>query len=133
MKFPNLCRGPRNPGSSYCEGVRLASHSIFRFHTYPAVPTNLWLPHLIALLGFIHTPQYICFNNSFFLSFPRLQHIVTCIGPNQKNQPNLDLYLVQSYKTCHFHIVVSYLCIGQNQKNQPNLILYLVRRSKIFV
>ena len=56
-----------------------------------------------------------------------------CIGPNQKNQPNLDLYLVRRYKICLFPIVVSYLCIGQNQKNQPNLVLYLVRRYKIFV
>ena len=63
----------------------------------------------------------------------RLRHIVTCIGPNQKNQPNLDLYLVQRYKICHFPIVVSYLCIGQSLKNQPNLVLYLVQRSKIFV
>ena len=64
---------------------------------------------------------------------PRLRRIVTCIGPNQKNQPNLDLYLVRRYKICHFPIMVSYLCIGQNQKNLPNLVLYLVRRSKIFV
>ena len=64
---------------------------------------------------------------------PRLRRIVTCIVPNQKNQPNLDLYLVRRYKICHFPIVVSYLCIGQNQKNKPNLVLYLVRRSKIFV
>ena len=64
---------------------------------------------------------------------PRLLHIVTCIVPNQKNQPNLDLYLVRRYKICHFPIVVSYLCIGQNQKNQLNLVLYLVWRSKIFV
>merc|ERR1719264_2044443 len=63
----------------------------------------------------------------------RLRHIVTCIGPNQKNQPNLDLYLVRRYKICHFPMVVSYLCIGQNQKNQFNLVLYLVHRSKIFV
>ena len=59
--------------------------------------------------------------------------IVVCIGANQKNQPNLDLYLVRRFTICHFPIVVSYLCIGQNQKNQPNLVLYLVRRSKIFV
>ena len=64
---------------------------------------------------------------------PRLRRIVTCIRPNQKNQPNLDLYLVRRYKICHFPIVVLYLCIGQNLKNQPNLVLYLVRRSKIFV
>jgi len=63
----------------------------------------------------------------------RLRRIVTCIGPNQKNQPNLDLYLVRRYRICHFPIVVSYLCIGQNQKNQPNLVLYWIRRSKIFV
>ena len=71
------------------------------------------------------------------VSFPalllRLRHIVTCIRPNQNNQPNLDLYLVRRYKICHFPIVVSYLCIGQNLKNQPNLVLYLVRRYKIFV
>ena len=59
--------------------------------------------------------------------------IVVCIGANQKNQPNLDLYLVRGFTICHFPIVVSYLCIGQSQKNQPNLVLYLVRRSKIFV
>ena len=64
---------------------------------------------------------------------PRLRCIVTCIGLNQKNQPNLDLYLVQRYKICHFPIVLSYLFIGQNQKNQPNLVLHLVRISKIFV
>ena len=63
----------------------------------------------------------------------RLRRIVTCIGPNQKNQPNLDLYLGRRYKICHFPFVASYLCIGQNQKNQPNLVLYLVPRSKIFV
>ena len=63
----------------------------------------------------------------------RLRCIVTCIGPNRKNQPNLDLYLVRRYKICHFPLVVSYLCIGQNQKNQPNLVLYLVQRSKIFL
>ena len=63
----------------------------------------------------------------------RLRHFVACIGPNQKSQPNLDLYLVRRYKICHFSLVVSYLCIGQNQKNQPNLVLHLVRRSKIFV
>ena len=75
--------------------------------------------------------------NPFFKLKPswiaRLWRIVTCIEPNQKNQPNLDLYLVRRYKICHFPIVVLYLCIGQNQKNQPNLVLYLVRRSKIFV
>ena len=64
---------------------------------------------------------------------PRLRPIVTCIGPNQKNQLNLDLYLVQRYTIGYFPIVVLYLCIGQNQKNQPNLVLDLVRRSKIFV
>ena len=58
---------------------------------------------------------------------------VTCIGPNQKNQPNLDLYLVRRYKICHFPLVVLYLCIGKNKKNQTSLVLYLVRRSKIFV
>ena len=63
----------------------------------------------------------------------RLRRIVTCIGPNQKNQPNLDLYLVRRYNIFHFPTVVSYLCIGQNQKNQPILVLYMVRRSKIFV
>ena len=60
-----------------------------------------------------------------------LRRIVKCIGPNQKNQPSLVLYLVRRYKICHFPIVVSYFCIGQSQKNQPNLILYLVRRYKI--
>ena len=60
----------------------------------------------------------------------RLQRIVTCIGPNQKNQPNLDLYLVRRYKICHFTIVVSYLCICQNQKNQSNLVLYLFGDQK---
>ena len=64
---------------------------------------------------------------------PRLRRIVTCIRPNQKNQPNLDLYLVRRYKICHFPIVVLYLCIGQNLKNQPNVVMHLVRRSKIFV
>ena len=44
----------------------------------------------------------------------RLRRIVTCIGPNQKNQPNLDLYLVRRYKIWYFLILVSYLCIGQN-------------------
>ena len=63
----------------------------------------------------------------------RLRRIVTCIGPNQKNQPNLDLYLVRRYKICHFPLVVWYFCIGQNQKNHPNLVLYLVRRYKIFI
>ena len=62
-----------------------------------------------------------------------LRRIVTCIRPNQKNQPNLDLCPVQRYTICHFPIVVFYLCIGQNQKNQPYLVLYLVRRYKIFV
>ena len=66
-------------------------------------------------------------------SWSMLRRVVTCIGPNQKNQPNFDLYLVQGYKICHFPIVVSYLWIGQNQNNQPNLVLYLVRRFKIFV
>ena len=71
-----------------------------------------------------------------FDRWPRLWRIVTCNGPNQRNQSNLDLYLVQRYTICHFPIVVSYLCNGQNQKNQknqPKLVLYLVRRSKIFV
>ena len=63
----------------------------------------------------------------------RLRRIVACIWPNQKNQPNLDLYLVRRYKICHLPLVVSYLCISQNQKNQPNLVLYRVQRSKIFV
>ena len=49
--------------------------------------------------------------------------------PDQKNPPNLDLYLVLRYEICHFPIVVLYHCIGQNQKNQPNLVLYPVRRS----
>ena len=31
-------------------------------------------------------------------SIARLRRIVMCIGPNQKTQPNLDLYLVQRYK-----------------------------------
>ena len=62
-----------------------------------------------------------------------MRHIVTCIGPNQKNQPNLYLYLVRRYTICFFPIVVMYICIVQNQKNQPNLVLYLVRGSKIFV
>ena len=63
----------------------------------------------------------------------RLRRIVTCIGPNQKNQHNLDLYLARRYKICQCPLVVSYPCIGQNQKNQPNMVLYLVRRYKIFV
>ena len=46
----------------------------------------------------------------------RLRRIITCIGPNQKNQPNLDLYLVLRYKICLFPIVVLYLCIDHNQK-----------------
>ena len=69
----------------------------------------------------------------YYCLFSRLRRIVTCIWPNQKNQPNLDLHLVRRYKICHLAIVVSYLCIGQNQKNQPNLVLYRVQRSKIFV
>ena len=36
------------------------------------------------------------------LYYTRLRRIVTCIGQNQKNQPNLDLYLVRRYKICHF-------------------------------
>ena len=52
-------------------------------------------------------------------------------SPNQKNQPNLDLYLVRRYKICHFLIMVLYLCIGQNRKIQPNLVLYLVRTYKM--
>ena len=71
--------------------------------------------------------------STFYKTLQQSCDIVTCIGPNQKNQPNLDLYLFQRYKICHFPIMVSYLCIGQNQKNQPNLVLYLVRRSKIVV
>ena len=62
----------------------------------------------------------------------RLRRIIKCIRPNHKNKPNLDLYLVQRYKICHFPKVVSYLCIGQNLKNHPNLVLHLVQRSKIF-
>ena len=61
----------------------------------------------------------------------RLRHNVACIGPNQENQPNLDLFLVRRYKICHFPIAVSYLCIGQNLKNQTNLVLCLVRRYNI--
>ena len=67
----------------------------------------------------------------YCLFLSRLQRIVTCSGPNQKNQPNLYLYLVRGYKICHFPMVLLYLCIGQNLKNQPNLDLYLVRRYKI--
>ena len=63
---------------------------------------------------------------------PMLWH-VTCIGSNQKNQPNLDLHLVRRYTICHFPLVVLHLCISQNQKNQHNMVLYLVRRYKIFV
>ena len=70
---------------------------------------------------------------NYRIPFSRLRRIVTCIRPIQKNQPNLDLYLVRRFKIWHFPIVVSYLCIVQNQKNQCNLVLYLVRRSKIFV
>ena len=47
----------------------------------------------------------------------RLRRIVTCIGPNQKNQPNLDLYLVRRYKICHFPIVVLYLY--QSEPKEP--------------
>ena len=50
---------------------------------------------------------------------PRLRRIVMCIVANQKNQANLDLYLVRRYKICHFPLVALYLCIGQNQKNLP--------------
>ena len=74
-----------------------------------------------------------CVPRIYHYRHARLQCIVMCIGPNQKNQPNLNLYLVRRHKICHYPIVVSYLFIGKNQKNQPNLVLYLVRRSKIFV
>ena len=76
--------------------------------------------------------QVVKSNPSSRLFCIELRRIVTCIGSNQKNQPNLDLYLVRRYKICHFPIVVSYLCFGQNQKNQPNMVLYLARRYKIF-
>ena len=60
----------------------------------------------------------------------RLRRIVTCIWPNQKNQPHLDLYLVRRYKICHISLVLSNLSIGQNQKNRPNLDLYLIGDTK---
>ena len=48
---------------------------------------------------------------NYRIPFSRLRRIVTCIRPIQKNQPNLDLYLVRRFKIWHFPIVVSYLCI----------------------
>ena len=54
----------------------------------------------------------------------RLRHNVACIGPNQKNQPNLDLFLVRRYNIFHFPIVVSYLCIGQTKRT--NLIWFCI-------
>ena len=65
------------------------------------------------------------FYASILSQMPMLRRIFRCIGPNQKNQPHLDLYLVRRYTICHFPIGVLYLCICQNQKNQPNLVLYL--------
>ena len=88
--------------------------------------------HVAKLLGRRGSVHWLSHIRSASLG-ARLRRIVTCIEPNQKNQPNLDLYLGRRYKICHFPFVVSYLCIGQNQKNQPNLVFYLVRRSKIFV
>ena len=37
----------------------------------------------------------------------RLRRIVTCIGPNQKNQPNLDLYLYLKYIFSQLLLMVS--------------------------
>ena len=101
----------------------------------PSAPSNTVLPRALTGPEFQSATFFTCSVFKFLLA--RLRRIVTCIGPFQNNQSNLDLYLVRRYlgryKICHFPIVVSYLCIGQNQKNQPNLVLYLVRRSKIFV
>ena len=45
-----------------------------------------------------HAPMNLYFSANWIRRQARLRRIVTCIGPNQKNQPNLDLYLVRRSK-----------------------------------
>ena len=64
---------------------------------------------------------------------PRLQHIVMCIGPNQKNQPNLDLYLYLRYIFSQLLLMVSVSKYLKDTEDTPLMYLYLVWRYKIFV
>ena len=65
----------------------------------------------------------------------RLRRIVTCIGPNQKNQPNLDLYLVRRYIFSQLLVMVSVSKYLKDTKIQPFMYLYLYLRyiSKVSV
>ena len=63
----------------------------------------------------------------------RLRRIVTCIGPNQKNQPNLDLYLYLRYIFSQLSLMVSVSKYLKDTEDTPFMYLYLVWRYKIFV
>ena len=67
------------------------------------------------------------------LQWSRLRRIVTCIGPNQKNQPNLDLYLYLRYIFSQLLLMVSVSKYLKDTEDTPFMYLYLVRRYKIFV
>ena len=55
---------------------------------------------------------------------PQLWRIVTCIGPNQKNQTNLDLYLVRRYIIAIFP---QWYCIFVSVRTQrTNLIWFCI-------
>ena len=62
-----------------------------------------------------------------------MRRIVTCIGPNQKNQPNLDLYLVQRYIFTQLLLMASVSKYLKDTEDTPFMYLYLVRRYKIFL
>ena len=66
-------------------------------------------------------------------AWSRLRRIVTCIGPNQKNQPNLDLYLYPRYIFSQLLIMVSVSKYLKDTEDTPFMYLYLVRRYNIFV
>ena len=63
----------------------------------------------------------------------RLRRIVTCIRPNQKIQPNLDLYLYLRYIFSQLLLMVSVSKYLKDTEDTVLMYLYLVRRSKIFV
>ena len=65
----------------------------------------------------------------------RLRCIVACIGPNQKIQPNLDLYLVRRYIFSQLLVMLSVSKYLKDTKIQPFMYLYLYLRyiSKVSV
>ena len=97
-------------------------------------PTKVDLKRGITLQAVTFTYRLFTSEKTLYLwTLTRLRRIVTCIGPNQKNQANLYLYLYLRYIFSQLLLMVSVSKYLKDPEDTPFMYLYRVRRYKIFV